>query len=741
MAHTKVKTVSVSPGAPAVDWLARLTHLAFLLTIILVCARAGMSEELRDPFDPRPGVEAPPRMPGPATSLFLDLLCCVPALMVLARRVFDRNYVIRWSWSHVFMGVLALWMALSVAWAGDRFAAMVGAANFIAALVVVWSASQLVRSWGRMRLVAAAVFGLFLVYIAAGLEYRFLDLPQFRKDWQEHRKERLGDQGLEEGTFAARQFELKVLGGDRGCFSDSPNTYAAALILMAIVAAGVVAQRRSNRDRIGWVIAVAVALLPAVVVIYHTHSRTALASALLGAVLLGVLRLLSGRLAARATLVYCLSVALFFLGAAAIVGHGLARNSLIDRSLTFRWYYWTGAARLVASHPVAGVGWGNFGQRYLQVRLPAATEEVKDPHNFIVRFFAELGVVGGSLLVAWMLFLWWELTRPVLPAPGPMGPTAAKQRGTRLLAAVAACAVLLNVAISIDWGANGAWVFLQICRRLVGGAVLLAGLAAACLESLAEEKLDERACPWVLYGVLVGLGMFLLHSLIDFALFETGALFIFALLLGGALGLRQASMAGRKRRTGVVIGVFIAATVLWLIVAGALWGRTAAAESAAAEAQDAIRSRHFNEAFAGYDRAWTEQPLNADYAFHAAEALVYQRAPRSYVHGMLETAIQANPYAVKYRLFQAGYELEQPAPDAAIIRHAYERVLRLDPRNVGACIAYADALAKLGDKPEAARQYRHALAVDDELPPDEPKRLPKTRREEVEHKIAELNSR
>src|SRR5688500_1627430 len=205
------------------DWPARLTHFAFVLAIALVVARAMTTETLREPFDPAPESEGAPRVVGPAMSLFLDLLCCVPALLVLVRRTVDRTYVIRASWSHAILAALALWMFASVFWAADRFAALVHGLGFVSALVLLWSMTQLVRSWQRLRLVAAAAFGVFLVYIACGLDYRLIELPDLRKDFEERRTEIFRQRNIEPGTFAARQFENKILGGDVGCFATSPN--------------------------------------------------------------------------------------------------------------------------------------------------------------------------------------------------------------------------------------------------------------------------------------------------------------------------------------------------------------------------------------------------------------------------------------------------------------------------------------------------------------------------------------
>ena len=95
MPHTKPQ-----PRRPAADGhdvpaqvAAWLSTAAFVLAAALVLARSTMLETLRNPLDIQPGAEPVPRGPGPGTGLILDLLCCVPALLVLARRAFNRHLV------------------------------------------------------------------------------------------------------------------------------------------------------------------------------------------------------------------------------------------------------------------------------------------------------------------------------------------------------------------------------------------------------------------------------------------------------------------------------------------------------------------------------------------------------------------------------------------------------------------------------------------------------------------------
>src|SRR5689334_15652419 len=151
--------ISIPSMPKPFDWRPLLTQTGFWMALVLVCARCAINESIRNVDPVLPGVEAAPAAPGPATTLFLDLCCCLPALLVLLRRVLDPTYIVRWAWSHAALFALALWTLLSIGWAADRFAAMVEAITLASSLVLLWSMTQLVRSWLRLRVVAAASLG------------------------------------------------------------------------------------------------------------------------------------------------------------------------------------------------------------------------------------------------------------------------------------------------------------------------------------------------------------------------------------------------------------------------------------------------------------------------------------------------------------------------------------------------------------------------------------------------------
>ncbi len=735
----EIKVPGIDDDPP--PWATWLTQLALVLAVAVAIARALMSETARQAFDAVPGaLPAPPRSPGATTSLVLDALCWLPALLLLLRRLVDRQYIVRWTWSQLFFAGIALWSACSVAWATDRFLSLVAASHTIAAAMLIWSVAQLVRSWVRLRIVAGVCLGLLLIYTAQGLVFKFVDVPENIKYWNEHKDAELRQRGWEPGSFSARQFERKLTGGEMIGFNTSPNSFAAVLVLLTIVSAGVAIQRSSDDRSAAIPIAAAALILlpPAMIVLYFTHARTAAGTIFLCACAL--LYLAGGRrrawLSANAKLAYFAVVAIILFGATALVGHGIYHGSLPQDSLNFRWRYWSAASHLLARHPLTGVGWGNFGEHYLAVRWPIAAEEIQDPHNFLVRSFAELGVIGGLLCLAWIVRTGWELTRPVVPRES----TGLTGRGPLLVGAAAiVLGVVINCAASIDFDQDSSYVIFEVFRRLMALGLLLVALIATTVRSLKDQSIDDRPAPWLLAAVLIGLGAFVVHNLIDFVIAEPGPLILFAVVLGAALGVRTPSAAGTKRKSNAMIGgVFGAAALAWVVAIAALVIPIADAEQRADEADDAIRHGRVDEAAKMFEAAAKEVRCNADYAYRSATAMIQASAPAEQVKAMLEMAIAADPAGVVYYLTRAGFERRLPQPDAAAVRADYDRALRLDPQNIPARLDYAEALMKLGDPAAAAEQYRLALATNDAYHPDEPKRLDPDRVRQIKETIAQL---
>jgi hypothetical protein len=281
-------------------------------------------------------------------------------------------------------------------------------------------------------------------------------------------------------------------------------------------------------------------------------------------------------------------------------------------------------------------------------------------------------------------------------------------------------------------------------KRLSLFAMLLVGASVGAIKSLKSPELDGRPAPVLLYAMLISLAMFLVHNLIDFSLFEPGPMMAFAFLAGSALGVRQPSVAGQRKRTvaaAVALGVSI---VLWLVAAGFVWAPTAAAEDASGEAGAALRAGRPMEALRLLSQARVQQPLNSDYAFRAATAAIAGSGTTFSREAMalLDLAIRTDPMETKYYLTRARYLLaseERAAYREQIVRD-FRRALELDPNQVSTRVEFADALRDLGDRAEAAAEYEAALRYNSLLKADEPKRLRNGQVAEIRKQIEKLKA-
>ncbi len=234
-----------------------------------------MTESLRDGMNAVFKGSDVPRTISAGGILFLDALCTLPAILVLLRRVMDPTYVIRWTWSHVLIGLLAIWSVCSIVWSTDKFLTLNNAANTMASAALVWSSAQLVRSWLRNRILGGICFGLLLFYAEQGLEYRYLSVPENIKFFNEHKDDILRENNLEPNSFGAKQFEHKVTSGEMIGFNTSPNAFAAVIVMLLAITAGVAIQRGVETGKPLWWIGIAIIASPALLVLYYTGARTA----------------------------------------------------------------------------------------------------------------------------------------------------------------------------------------------------------------------------------------------------------------------------------------------------------------------------------------------------------------------------------------------------------------------------------------------------------------------------------
>lgn len=715
-----------------------LTRLALGLLLALVAARCLMLEVVRE------ALSTTTFGPGPTTSVILDWLTIVPMLLILARRVFDAEYTLRFRWAHVAMAALAVWTLSSVSWAGDRWIALIGAMHIVAGASLFWSASQLVRRSEHLRVVAGVCVGLLLANFLHALLYRMIELPDSQTYFQQHKAEMLERMNLTPGDFAATRFEKKIMAGEMLGFNASPNTLGAVIVVLTLISVGAALQRLEDKDDQGWIGIMFIVALLGLYPLAYTGSKASYAALLLGLLLLGVWRVSRKWLSQHHTLVFSVIVGGFALAVVTLLAIGLSTGGLPEDSLNFRWRYWTAAWFSVTEHAFRGVGWANFGSAFLQNRLAISAEEIKDPHNFLVSWLSELGVVGLALGLCWLLAWFWSASRVQVP-----GPLQASRVPVKSVLWIAVPAFALSL-FAVDWSQLSesdrytAAVLESLRRFLLCGLVAL-GIGLLCVRDGEHREVDARPAPWLIAGVFVAVLMFLLQSLIDISFFQPGPFMLCVLALGTSMGI--ALTDGKPRRAALSIAGLTATSLAWIVLLFAVVVPVTLAENDASYARQLAQNQP-QRAVELYRSAFDRAPVrNADYLSRAAESsqLIGVEANRQ-TRDLLNEAILADPTSVGAVLSRARFLIATSASDADIevALNDYGRATILNPRELDLRIEYAALLERFGRREQAAAQLGAALEINDAYDPGEPERLELRRPGELERireKIASLSGR
>jgi hypothetical protein len=382
--------------------------------------------------------------------------------------------------------------------------------EWIAAAMIFFLARQLVRTPGETRALVAVMVALAIVMAGYGFYQVFIGQQAMRAAYAENPDEvlRAAGQWFAPGSPERRQFEDRLASSEPLATFALANSLAGFLAPWLVIGLAIALGRlgesaqprataggraRSNRARLmralGW--AISIAMLAACLVL--TKSRSAYVAVAAGIVLLPwfdheLRRHLFSRRFALAAAVTLLLV----IGAAAALGKlDVEVLSEAGKSLGYRLEYWRATLAMIGRHPWLGVGPGNFQDYYTQFKLPQASEEIRDPHNFLLEIWATAGTL--ALLATCQLlfvFAWrtWNLKDPgsaisqVSQAPA----AGESSRSATFMAAGGVMGFLLALVI----GPSVGLVFSEY--QLAGGVLLFAAAIALAWPWVIDGRLASR---------------------------------------------------------------------------------------------------------------------------------------------------------------------------------------------------------------------------------------------------------
>ncbi len=408
--------------------------------------------------------------------------------------------------------------------------------------LVYFLARQLVRTAQEARGLVAVMFALAVVLSAFGYYQVFVGLPADRAAYAANPDEVLRSVGhwYPAGSPERQLFENRLQSTEPLATFALTNSLAGFLAPWLVVALGIggsmlAAQRSATepqpRSAMGMarIVAFALSVLAVAGCFVLTKSRSGYVALAVGIALVPVAlgagrRMLNWRFA-----LFAVGTLLMLVGGAVAI-KGLDAKVLTEafKSLEYRLEYWQATLGMIGDYPLLGVGPGNFQDFYTQYKLPQASEEIRDPHNFLLEVWATSGTFA---LVALCLVLIafarsaWRLPTSTQATDADEREPGARSGNVKFMAVGGVVGLVLAFLIGPLFGH-------VLSEGQFAGALLLGGGVVAIL------------WPWIIAGTLPprvpGLGVLVLsiHWLAAGGIAFPGVAGTFWLLL--ALGVRRA---------------------------------------------------------------------------------------------------------------------------------------------------------------------------------------------------------
>jgi len=207
------------------------------------------------------------------------------------------------------------------------------------------------------------------------------------------------------------------------------NSFGGLLLIGGWMVWGRLAENfRTRRSRLGLALwGAGLGLI--VVCLLLTKARTAWIGGLAGSVVWIALTLKG-----RSLRLLLMPAAAAIGGLLVLVGLGLATGRLdaetfseAPKSVQYRLEYWQSTLAMLRDRPLLGSGLANFRPRYLQYKLPQSSEEILDPHNFLLDVWANAGLPGFLILLGLLALVLQGLRAKsdAVAAPEPPGSNSA----------------------------------------------------------------------------------------------------------------------------------------------------------------------------------------------------------------------------------------------------------------------------------------------------------------------------
>lgn len=482
--------------------------------------------------------ESPTIQPSSASSGFNEAvysLCLSAALtscfvLWFVWNVLGGRCSYRRSGIEIGLGIFLIGSLVAGLVAPDKRLAISSVATLVGPILMALLLVQILDSAAKIKFVLAVVAALGIVNAQWSAD-QFLRSNQATIDEYEKNPEaQLRIHGIEPTPFRQFMLEHRIYSGGVAGYFLTRNSAAAFLLLASFAGIALLVDQVRNRGdewrpthAFACAVAVGVLLLNLVV----TKSKGAFIGLFFAGIVFTICIRFGTWLKRHRGSVFtaCLLAAVFvFFG---VGWYGLSHGRLPGgNSMLVRWQYWHASARMYGEHALTGVGPGAFGDYYMHYKPAAAMESVSDPHNFVLSILTQYGPLGLLGFAAMIMGAFWKgLAGESGERPEHVG-TFGRPAVLLSLGASAVMLIVRPVMLPLSPGATPEEKHASILLLyLMPVFILLIGLLITGFGQHGSKQNGSRSLTGAF--LIAGLTGFLIHNLIDFAIFEPGVLMTF----------------------------------------------------------------------------------------------------------------------------------------------------------------------------------------------------------------------
>ncbi len=716
-------------------FLTLLETLLFPFCIAVIVMRATSSE-------PPPSSQSSPIQAVLNDTVFS---LCVSGILIFSfliwclARFFSNRPSFKISVPILGLVFLIAGIIITTLYAANKRLAITASVTLLAPILMAIMLTCLLDSHARIKILIITLASLGIVAFIQSADQFFIENNLVIQQYQDDPDAMLQQLGIQKNSFNHILLEHRLFSKDVRSFFTTGNSAGSFAILTSFAAIALLAElNRKSFPKLSGNRALAAILLALILLgLSLSHSKGAI-TAFIFAVVIFFFLMRSRRLKLSKNIILAACLAGVIALAYASAQYGLRTGRLPGgNSMLVRWQYWDASVKMFLDNHIMGVGGGNFSSYYPQYKTPSAPETVADPHCFVLSILTQYGPLA---LLGFLIIIIAPLWRNSLDDNTNLKTTQSRNFiNLATLCAIVTAIVLIVLRPFIlphtDTPTLDEKIYVLFslyAAPAAAFAVSVALYAKTMQTSPKEYNLQNTHIASI--ALFCGILGFIIHNLIDFAIFEPGILTAFFASLACLVALNAKPQNRQISVTPSPIWLKTAAVIGALLIGLAYFNYVlipvAKSTSNIAKARLSMMLGQVQLAHSFLDNATIDDPLSSDAPAQNGNLYIQEfYRPDVQKERLFDNAEQAlfiagerNPR--DYKIFDSLSELYstyarlQPEQTDAMLNKALvsaSAAVELYPGDAELHLKLAQIADDLGRTDLALKNYKIAVQIEDDF--------------------------